>query len=189
MNQGISISEMGADKITRQEQKAELASYLVGQTPARQALHKWMKVLKWAGLALIVAWFALALYLSINHTAVPATMIAVAWFLFPVSAVPLMILEGLHTIGLRASVPSVLPSKPRKLVTGAKAVGTGWGQILIALAVGAFWGGFAWAVWSLDMRLIDAYVRVLGTVLGIVIPVAIVLGLISALYRQLVRSR
>ena len=83
-----------ATRMSRQEVKAQMAEYLAQQPAAKQTFHKWMKVLEVAGLALIVGVFAVALYVSIRHTAFPGTTIAAAWFAFPVSAVPLMILQG-----------------------------------------------------------------------------------------------
>ena len=148
-----------------------------------------MNVLEVASLAIIAGAFAVAMYVSINWTAVPGTTIAAAWFAFAASAVPLMILQGLHTIVLRASLPSVLTGKPRKFVTGSKAVWSAWGLIATALAVGAFWGGLAWAVWSGDIALVGSYARILGTVMAVVISASIILGLISGLYKQFVRPR
>jgi uncharacterized membrane protein len=185
----VSVLKAGSGDITKQAFKAQLAQYIAQQPESKQAFHKWMKVLEMASLAIIAGAFAVAMYVSINHTAVPGTTIAAAWFGFPVSVVPLMILVGLHTIVLRASVPSVLPGNPREFVTGSKAVWSGWGLIATALAVGAFWGTLAWAVWSFDMALIGIYTRIIGTVLGVVIPASIILGLISGLYKQFVRPR
>jgi hypothetical protein len=183
------IVQVGAANRTRQEIKAQLAQYLAQQPESKQAFHRWMKVLEIAGLAIIAGAFAVAMYVSINHTAVAGTTIAAAWFAFPVSAVPLMILQGLHTIVLRASLPSVLTGRPKKFVTGSKAVWSAWGLIATALAVGAFWGTLAWAVWSFDMALIESYARILGTVMGVLIPASIIVGLISGLYKQFARLR
>jgi len=188
MNQA-GVLKAGSGNITKQAFKAQLAQYVAQQPASKQAFHKWMKVLEMASLAIIAGAFAVAMYVSINHTAVPGTTIAAAWFGFPVSVVPLMILVGLHTIVLRASVPSVVSGKPQKFVTGSKAVWSGWGLIATALAVGAFWGTLAWAVWSFDMALIGIYTRIIGTVLSVVIPAAIILSLISGLYKQSIRSR
>jgi hypothetical protein len=185
----VSTGKTEGTDITRQEFRTQLTSHVAQQPESKQVFHKWMKVLEVAGLALVAAAFALALYISINWTAVPGTTIAAAWFAFPVSFVPLMILIGLHTIVLRASVLSVLPGKPQRFVTGSKAIWSGAGLIVTALAVAAFWSPLAYAVWSFDMALIGSYTRILGTVLGVVIPAAIVLGLISSLYKQFARLR
>ena len=79
--------------------------------------------------------------------------------------------------------------RPRTFVTGSRAVWSGWVLIATALAVGAFWGVLAYAVWTFDTEMIGGYGRIVGTALGVVIPAAIILGLVSALYRQFVRSR
>jgi len=181
-------TQAGAASGSRQEIKAQAAEYLAQQPAAKQAFHKWMKVLELASLVLVAAWFAQALYMSINLAAFAGTAIAAAWFALPVSVVPLMILQGLHTIVLRATLPSVLIAR-QKLVTGSKAVWSGLGLIATAMAVGAFWGVLAWTVWSFDMALIGSYMSILGTVLGIVLPAAILLGLVSSVYKQLVRPR
>ena len=88
--------------MTRQEVKAQLAHHLAQQSESKQVFHKWMKVLEVVGLAIIAATFAVALYLSINWATVPQIAIPTAWFAFPVSFAPLMILIGVHSIGLRA---------------------------------------------------------------------------------------
>ena len=188
MNQA-GVLKAGAGKITKQAFKTQLAQYVAQQPASKQVFDKWMKVLEMASLAIISGAFAVAMYVSINWTAVPGTVIATAWFAFPVSFTPLMILIGLHAIGLRAFYPIVLPGKPEQFATGSKAVWSGLGLIAIALLVAAFWGGFGWAVWSGDMALIGSYVGVLGTAMGVAIAGGIVLGMLSSLYKQFVRPR
>jgi hypothetical protein len=189
MSSGVGVQKAEGVVLAGQEIKSPWAQYLAQQPASKQAFHKWMRVVEMGGLAIIAAWLALALYVSINYTAFPGTTIAAAWFAFPVSIVPLMVLDGLHTIVLRASVPSVMPGKRERFVTGSKAAWSGWALIATAVAAGAFWGPLAFAVWSFDMALIGIYVQILGRVLAIVIPGAIVLGVISSLYRQFVRPR
>ncbi len=189
MSSRVSIRKAGGAGLTRQEIKAQLAHYVAQQPGSKQAFDKWMKVLEIAGLMVIVGSFAVAMYVSINWTAVPGTVIATAWFAFPVSFAPLMILIGVHAIGLRAFYPIVLPGKPEQFATGSKAVWSGLGLIAIALAVAAFWGPLAFAAWSFDTALIGSYARILGTVMGVAIPAAIILGLLSGLYKQFVRPR
>jgi hypothetical protein len=172
----------GADA-TRQERKAQLAHHVAQQSEGKQRFHTWMKVLEGIGLVVIAGAFAVAMYVSINWTTVPQMAIPTAWFAFPVSVAPLLILIGVHSIGLRAFYPIVLPGKPQQFVTGSKAVWSGVGLIVTALAVGAFWGAFAWAVWSGDMALIGAYIRILGTALGVVILVAMVAAMLQKLLK------
>jgi hypothetical protein len=175
----------GEASMTRQEVKAQLAHHLAQQPESKQVFHKWMKVLEVVGLVIIAATFAVALYLSINWATVPQMAIPTAWFAFPVSFAPLMILIGVHSIGLRAFLPIVPLGKSQQFVTGSKAVWSGAGLIVTALLVGAFWGAFAWVMWSGDMALIGTYTRILGTGVGIAIAVAIV----GSLFRQIFRSR
>lgn len=189
MNAGVTVPETGAAKMTRQQIRAELAHYLAQQPAAKQTFHKWMKVAEMGGLAVIAAWFAVAMYVSINHTMVPETTIAAAWIAFPVSFVPVIILGGLHTVVLRASVSSLLPGKPGRFVTGSKAVRFGWGAVAMALAAGLFWGALAWGVWSFDLALIGVYTRIIGTALGTVIAGSIAFGLLAGLYKQFIRPR
>lgn len=185
----MSIGKTEGAGMTRQEFKAQLANHVAQQPEWKQVFHNVMKVSEAAGLALVAAAFAVAMYVSINHTAVSGTAIATAWFAFPVSVAPLMILIGVHAIGLRAYFPIVLPGKPQRLVTGARAVWSGAGLIVTALLVGAFWGALAWAVRSGDMALIGTYLRILGTVMGIVIAIAIPVAIVGSLFRQISRSR
>lgn len=184
-----SVRDKGTADKSRQEAKAQLAQHVAQQPAYKQAFHRWIRVPEVAGLAIVSGMLALAIYLSIHHASVPGTTIAAAWFAFPVSAVPLMLALGVHEIVLRASPAVVLPGKRQRLVTGTKAVWSGVGTIVTALLAGAFWVGLAWAAWSFDVALIGSYARVLGTAMGVVIPVAIVLGFISTLYRQFVRPR
>jgi len=188
VNTGSTI-QAGAAKQSRQEIRAQLAQYMAQQPAWKRTFDKWMKILEIVALGLIVGVFALAMYVSINHTAVTGTVIAIVWFALPVSFAPLMILLGVHAIGLRAFYPIALPGKPEQFATGSKAVWSGLGQIAIALLVAAFWGGLGWAVWSGDMALIGSYVRVLGTAMGVAIAGGIVIGVLSGLYRQFIRHR
>jgi hypothetical protein len=185
----ISARKAEGRGLTRQEIKAQLAQYVAQQPAWKRAFDRWMKILEIAALVLIAGVFAVAMYVSINHTAVTGIVIATAWFAFPVSFAPLMILIGVHAIGLRAFYPVVLPGKPEQFSTGSRAVWSGLGIIAIALLIAAFWGGFGWAVWSGDMVLIGSYIRVLGTVMGIAIAGGIVLGFLLGLYKQFMRPR
>ena len=182
MNTEGTIQVRAANR-TMRERRAELATYVAQQPESKQVFHKWMQVLEMAGLALIAGVFAVAMYVSINWTAVPPAAIATAWLAFPVSTVPLMILIGAHTIILRADSPIILPGRSQRFVTGSKAVWAGVGQVVIALAVGAFWGTFAWAVWVGDMGLVATFIRILGTALGVLIPIAIVASMAQKLFR------
>ena len=186
MNSEMTVQR--AEAVSGQDAKAQLASYLAQQTEAKQTFHKWIKVAEMAGLAIAAGAFGAAMYASINHTAFAAKTIATAWIAFPISLVPLMILLGVHAIVLRVTPPIVVPGKRRQFLTGSRAVWSGAGQIVSALLVGAFWGVLAWAVWVSNMATVGNYARILGTVMGVAIPVAIVGGIVMSLYQRLVRS-
>jgi hypothetical protein len=177
------VVQVGAANRSRQERRAQLAQYLAQQPESKQVFHKWMQVLEMASLALIAGALAVAIYVSINWASFPQTAIATAWLAYPVSAVPLMILIGVHAIVLRAYSPSFLLGRSRRFVTGSKAVWSGLGQIVLALVAGAFWGAFAWAVWAGDMGLVATFIRMLGTALGVLIPIAIVASVAQKLFR------
>jgi hypothetical protein len=183
MSYRVSVRKAAGADTTGQQLKAQLARHLAQQPESKQVFHTWMKVLEVAGMVLVAGAFAVAMYVSINWTSVPQMAIPTAWLAFPVSVAPLMIFIGVHAIGLRAFCPIVLPGKSQQFVTGSKAVASGCGLIVTALVAGGFWGTFAWAVWSGDMALIGAYVRILGTAVGIAIPVAIVASLFQKLFR------
>jgi len=169
--------------MTKQAFKAQLAQYVVQQPESKQALHKWMKVLETASLTIIAGAFTVAIYLSINWTEVPQMAIPTAWLAFPVSAVPLMILIGVHAIVLRAFFPVFLPGQKTQFVTGSKAVWSGWGLIVVALLVAGFWGLFAWAVWSNHIEWVLNLTRILGIGMGVLIPVKVILSLAQKLFR------
>jgi hypothetical protein len=183
MDIGMSIRKAGGTGLTRQELKARLARHVAQQPRSKQVFHRCMKFLEMAGLTIVVASFALAMFFSINWTTVPQTAIATAWFAFPASATPLMIFIGVHAIGLRAFYPIVLPGKPLPFATGSKAMWSGLGTIATALAAGAFWGTFAWAVGTNSVGLIMAFARILSTAMGIAISIAIVASLFQKLFR------
>lgn len=185
----LSIGKSEGSVMTRQELKAQLAGHVAGQPEPKRVFHRVMKVLEVVGLVLVAAAFAVAMYVSINHTPLAAAVIATAWLALPVSLAPLMILIGVHAIGLRVYFPIVLPGKPQRFVTGTKAVWSGIGLIVTALLVAAFWGALAWAVWSNDLTLIGTYIRVLGTGVGILIAIAIPVAIAGSLFRQIFRSR
>jgi hypothetical protein len=191
-------TQVGTSSITTQELKAQSAQYLAQQPASKQTFHKWMKAMEMASLAIVAGAFAVALYISINWTAFPKLAIPTAWIAFPVSFVPFLLLSGVeaivlravlrggvHAPGFRVVVPFAPRGKRQELVTGSKAVASGWGLVVTAVAAGAFWGTLAWAVWTFDLALVGTYMRILGTALGVVIVLSIALSF----YQKLVRAR
>jgi len=182
MNQ-VSVREAGSVRMTRQAFKAQLAQYVAQQPESKRTFHKWMKVLETASLAIIASAFAVAMYVSINWATVPQMAIPTAWLAFPVSVVPLMTLIGLHAIVLRAFLPVIFPGETSQFVTGSKAVWSGLGLIMTGLVAAAFWGSFAWAIWSNHLEWVLSFTRILGIAMGVLIPVKVILSLAQKLFR------
>jgi hypothetical protein len=163
--------------------KDQLARHLEQQSQSRRTFDKLMKGLEVAGLALVAGYLGWAIYVSINWS-VPR-QIAAVWFAFPVSAVALLILIGLHGAGIRAFFPIVVPGSSFPFVTGSKAVGMGLGFTVALVVVGAFWGAFAWGLWTSSWAMLTP----LSHILGVVVGVGAVLAVASELYKRLFRSR
>jgi hypothetical protein len=132
---------------------------------------------------LVAGYLAWAIYVSFNWS-VPQKIVAV-WFAFPVSIAALMVLVGVHAAGLRAFFPIIVPGGPQEVTTGSKAVATGVGFTATLLLVGAFWGAFAWGIWTANWALLEP----LAHVLAVVIVVGAVVAVTSDLYKKFFRSR
>jgi hypothetical protein len=178
------VQELGAASEAKADSRAQLAQYLAQQPQSRRTFDKLMKVLEVAGLALVAGYLAWAIYVSINWTSVPERIVAV-WFALPVCVVALMILVSVHAVGVRAFFPIIVPSSSFPFVTGSKAVVMGVGFAATLLLVGAFWGAFAWGIWTTDWAILEPLAHVLGVVVG----VGVVIAVISDLYKKLFRSR
>jgi hypothetical protein len=177
------VQEAGAASEAKPDARAQLAQHLAQQPQSRRTFDKLMKGLEVGGLALIAGYLAWAIYVSINWS--EPRQIAAVWFAFPVSVVALLILVGVHGAGIRAFFPIVVPSSSFPFVTGSKAVTMGLGFVVALLVVGAFWGSFAWGIWTNNWALLEPLAHVLGVVVG----VGVVFALVSDLYRRLFRSR
>jgi hypothetical protein len=178
----LRIQEEGTASEVNPDKRAQLDQHLAQQSQSRRTFDKGMKVLEVAGLATVAGYLAWVIYVSINWTA--PNKIAAVWFGLPVSIVALMILTGLHAVGIRAFFPIVVPSSSFPFVTGSKAVGMGAGFAALSLVIGAFWGAFAWGMWTTNWAILEPLAHVLGVVVGIGIVVAVA----SDLYRRFFRS-
>jgi hypothetical protein len=178
------VQEAGTASEAKSDLRAQLARHLAQQPESRQTFHKWMKVLEVAGLALIAGHLAWAFYISFNWVGVPERIVAV-WFALPVSVVALMILVGVHAVGVRAFFPIIVPSSSFPFVTGSKAVAMGAVFAVLSPVVGAFWGTFAWGVLTTNWAILEPLMHILGVVAGVGAVVAVV----SDLHKKLFRSR
>jgi len=197
MKSTVSVPEGGMKTEPVQDLQSQLAEYVAQLPASKQSFHKWMRIAELVSLALPAGVFAIALYLSFAWRTVPAQAIATAWFCFPLSFTPTLILIGLHGIGLRAWPPTGLLGKTMRIffpLTGVdktlplrvegQAVAWGWGTVVMALISGAFWGVFAWAVWNANMAQIGVLTQVLGTLLAVIIVAKIVLSIFQKLFRS-----
>jgi hypothetical protein len=166
------------------QSEAARTQYLAHLPEDRLALHRLMKVLEVGGLAVIAAALSAAMYVSINYRQVAPITIATAWFAFPVSLTPLMILLGAHAIAVGAYFPVSVPGTRQRFVTGSSAVWLGAGQVVTGLATALFWGAFAWAVRTGNVASIGIYVRVLCAVMAVSIMVSFAVSIVGKLVRR-----
>jgi hypothetical protein len=185
MNATVNAKEIKTNKEVREYLQLQIAQYVEQQPESKQAFHKWMKRLEAVGVGVILVAFSTALYISIAWKSVDPIVIPIAWFGFAASASPLFMLVGLHTIVLKAFPPIVLPGSKQKFVTGGGAVWPGWGYVVLALALVAFWGFFAYAVATQNWALLTPLIGFLG----IAMSVMIVVGMLLATIQKLTKSR
>ena len=176
------VREAGAASEAKPDGKAQLAQYLAEQPQSRRTFDKVMKVLELGALALVAGYLAWAIYVSINWSV--QREIAAVWFAFPVSMVVLLVFVGIHAAGLKAFPPVIVPGGPQEFVTGSKAVDMGLGLAVTILIVGAFWGAFAYGIWTENWAMLIPLVEVVAAVVG----VGAIIALISDLYKRFFRS-
>lgn len=164
-----------------------IQSVVNSESEAQQKFHHWMKRLQAAMVGLIVGLFVMALYTSINWKQVAPVEVAFWWMLFALSGIPLTILVGLDIIFSRGAViPMRWGNGPKQLVTvtGRKAVFTGLGIIVAALAWGAFVLALMVSTLSYNWELLRVTISALGTLLGVMI----VLKIFTSLVRDISRT-
>ena len=176
MAQGTS-AQVAVDEV-KPDLKTQLAEYVAGQPASTQAIHGGMNWLTVASLAVPIGLFCRALYISIKSGSAPTIQIPIAWFLFVASGTLPIFLTGLNAALLRAFPP--IPQIADKFVAGNDALWMGVGMMGVALLVAAFWGFFAYVVWTRNMAMVEVMVRILATVVGIGAVVAV----LQSLYRQ-----
>ena len=183
MNSQVSVQ--GPVVESKQDLRAQLAQYVEQQPESTLAFHKWMKRLEVAGAGIMATAFIVAMYVSVAWKSVNPIVIPIAWFLFAASAAPAMIFVGLDAITLRAFPPAVWPGKQQKFVTGSGAVWAGGAFILLALVVAAFWGVFAYSVWTLNLAMLEPLIGILSVVMG----VGIVISMLFTTFQKIFKSR
>ncbi len=175
----------GVERESNQNLKTELAAYLAGQSESTGRIHRWMNGLTAASLAVPVGLFIRALYLSINSKGTSPAQITAGWFIFVAGGTLPILLLGLHSAVLRAFPATPISGLAPQLVTGSKAVASGVGLAVMAAAVAAFWGLFAYSVVTPDWALLEKLVRILTAVVSAVAVVAVIQHLLRQLSRSL----
>jgi len=199
MKSTISVPEGGTKSEPVQNLRSQLAEYVAQQPASKQTFHKWMRIAEVASLAIPVAVFAVALYVSINWKAVPQTAIPTAWLCLPASVTPFLIIVGVHAVGLRAFPPTGLLGNPLRVAypipggqvskmlplrVGRQALVWGWGLVVMALISGAFWGVFAYAAWTVNLAMLEPLIRILASVVGVGIAVSILYSIFRSIFRS-----
>ena len=179
------VQKFATDKEAREHLKAQLAEYLTGQSESTQSIHKWMKRVDVAGMGIVVAVFAVALYGSFALASTNPTMIPVAWFAFATSLSLMVILFGLHAMLIRAYPPVILPGKAQKFASGSSAVWIGAASIVGGLILAGLWVAFAYSTATFNLAMIVPLVNILGVVMSI----AIVGSIIYSIYQKATQSR
>jgi hypothetical protein len=177
------VQEAGTADEAKSDYSAKLAQYVAQQPRSRRNFDRVMKVLEVAALALIAGYLAWAIYVSISWSA--PNRIAAVWFCLPITVVVLMVLVGVHAAGLGAFFPVMVPGGPKEFVTGSKAVANGVGMALVLLVVAAFWGVFAWGMWTVNWTILEPLIQITVAVVG----VGVVIAVASDLYKKLFRAR
>jgi hypothetical protein len=176
------VQEAGGASEARPDARDQLARYLEQEPQSRRTFDKVMKALELAGLALVVGHLAWAIYVSINWNV--SQNIAAVWFAFPLTVVALLMLVGVHAAGLGAFPPVIVPGGPQGFDTGRKAAAMGLGLAVTVLLAGAFWGVFAWGIWTNNWAILKPLIQILAAVVG----VGAVIAVVSSLFRQISKS-
>ena len=179
------VQKFSTDKKARENLKAQLAEYLAQAPESTQSAHRWMKRVDAAGLGIVVAAFAAALYGSFAWAGANPTMIPVAWFGFATCLSLMAILLGLHAIFIRAFPPVILPGKAQKFVSGSAAVWAGVASLVGGLVVAGLWIAFAYSTATFNLAMMIP----LMNILGIAVSIGIVLSIAVAIYQKVVQPR
>jgi uncharacterized membrane protein (DUF485 family) len=177
MNKAVSNQTFVTQKEAKENLKLQLARYLEQQPESTQSAHKWMKRADAAGIGIVIAAFAVALYGSFAWASANPTMIPVAWFFFATCLSLMVVLFGLHAILIRAYPPIILPGKVQKFVSGSGAVWIGVVSIVGGLIMAALWVMFAYSTATDNLAMVAPLVNILGIFMSIVIVGSIVYSL------------
>jgi hypothetical protein len=179
------VQKFATDKEAREQLKSQFADYLAQAPESTRSAHTWMKRVDIAGLGIVIAAFAVALYVSIAWKSLNPAMIPVAWFAFATCLSLMVVLFGLHAILIRAYPPVILPGKVQKFVSGSAAVWIGAASILGGLILAALWVAFAYSTATFNLGMIVPLMNILGVGMSI----AIIGSIIYSIYQKATQSR
>ena len=180
-----SVQKLSTNKEARENLKEQLAEYLSQQPESTLTAHKWMKLVDAAGMGIVIATFAYALYGSFAWANVNPILIPLAWFGFATCCGLMAILFGLHAILIRAFPPVILPGKAQKFVSGSAAVWTGIASIVGGLFMAGIWIGFAYVTATANMAMLVPLINILG----VVVTVGVIISIAYSLYQKAYQSR
>lgn len=178
------IQKLATDKELRAQVKTQLAEYIAQAPDSTQSAHKWMKRVDIAGLGIVIAAFAVALYGSFTWASVNPTMIPIAWFFFATCLSMMATLFGLHAILIRAFPPVILPGKAQKFVSGSAAVWTGIASIVGGLFMAGIWIGYTYVTAAANMAMLVPLINILG----IFMSIAIIASIVHSIYQRATQS-
>ena len=178
------VQKLATDKELRAQVRTQLAEYIAQAPDSIQSAHKWMKRVDVAGLGIVVAAFAVALYGSFTWASVNPTMIPVAWFGFAICLSLMTMLFGVHAILIRAYPPVILPGKSQKFVSGSMAVWTGIASIIGGLFMAGIWIVFAYVTATFNMSMLVPLINILGIFMGI----AVIVSIVYSIYQKATQS-
>lgn len=179
------VQKSATGKEAREHLKTQLAAYLAQAPESTRSAHKWMRRVDAAGMGIVIAAFAVALYGSFTWVDTNPAMIPAAWFAFATSLSLMVILFGLHAILIRAYPPVILPGKVQKFVSGSSAVWIGAASIVGGLILAVLWVMFAYSTATFNLAMIAP----LTNILGVVMSIAIVGSIIYSIYQKSTQSR
>lgn len=185
MNQTTKVQKLVIEKGVREQLKLQLAEYLAQQPASTQSAHKWMKRADAAGMGIVIAAFAVALYGSFAWASANPTMIPVSWFFFATCLSLMVVLLGLHAILIRAYPPIILPGKVQKFVSGLGAVWIGVASIVGGLIMAVLWVMFAYSTATYNLAMIAPLVNILGIFMSAVI----VGSFVYSIYQKATKTR
>jgi hypothetical protein len=123
-----------------EETGSELDRYMEKQPGSVQTAHKLMLALEGACAILYIGLFILAIYVSVAWQTYGELAVPRWWMASQVCAGLLLVIAGLHTILVKAYLPTP-PGTKDLIVTGREAMRQAWKPIALGLFWAALWGG------------------------------------------------